>query len=605
LHKKNNPAVIPIPDPGSLFKQIHWLWNNIGRWKPLFCFGLFLSALTSAMFTINPHLSQELIDEVVTPKNPAPLLPILGEMLLVTIGVQGLRYLMVICMEYSSTMTMTTIREKMFDKVQCQDFKFFQHLKAGNMMNRMTSDLDMMRHSVAWISYQFTDCVCMFLAGVIFLFSLNWELALCMTCVLPFILLVSRLYVGKIRPRQLLLRQKLTNLSISVTENIDGNRVVKAFAREPYEQEHFEALNSDYQKTSVENAVISAHYTPILQAFSNILTIMTLLVGGIFMIRGKMTAGEYMAFSSLTWLLANPFQMLGNLLADLQRFHAAANMIMEIEESKPSIVDKPGAVAIPSRPLGGIEFKNVTLEIEGQKILDDISFKVSPGETLGILGATGSGKTSLVDMLLRFYEPTSGQVLLDGVDIQHYTMSSLRQHIGMAMQEVFLFSDTIDGNIAYGNPEMSDEDIKKAAFQSNSDDFIKHLDQKYDTIVGERGVGLSGGQKQRIALARALAIHPSVLILDDTTSAVDSETEEFIRGQLNTLDEGTGRPPCTKIIIAARITSFQGASQILVMQNGKITERGTHEELVKNENGFYHYIYDLQIGQGKRGLEIN
>jgi ATP-binding cassette subfamily B protein len=320
------------------------------------------------------------------------------------------------------------------------------------------------------------------------------------------------------------------------------------------------------------------------------LTIVTLVVGGIFMIQDKLTPGQYMAFSSMTWMLANPLSMLGNLLADFQRFSVAAKQILDIVESKCSIEDRPGAIELKDRARGEVEFRHVNFDIDGRRILSDINFKIGAGDTIGILGSTGSGKTSLINMLLRFFEPTEGEVLLDGVNIQKYTLSSLRRQVGLAMQEVFLFSDSVRNNIAYGRPDLPLDDVAKYAAQANAQ-FVSKLEDGYETLVGERGVGLSGGQKQRIALARALAIYPAILILDDTTSAVDSETETYIQDQLAHLDN-----PCTKIIIAQRITSFRSAKFILVMEDGKITEMGTHKDLVNN-GGFYQKIYDLQIGK--------
>jgi ATP-binding cassette subfamily B protein len=263
-------------------------------------------------------------------------------------------------------------------------------------------------------------------------------------------------------------------------------------------------------------------------------------------------------------------------------------MLREVVEAPKGFSDAPGAVEIPNRPQGGIEFRDVNLVINGNTILEDISFKAGPGETIGILGSTGAGKTSLINLLTHFYEPDSGEVLLDGVEIRKYTLSSLRRYIGLAMQDVFLFSDSVKGNIAYGRPALDEETIMKRASQSDAHSFIGKMDGGYETLVGERGVGLSGGQRQRIALARALAVEPAILILDDTTSAVDSETEQYIQNQLRNMDF-----PCTKIIIAQRISSFRGASQILVMDKGRIVERGTHEKLLANR-GFYHHIWSLQ-----------
>jgi ATP-binding cassette subfamily B protein len=570
---------------------IKWLWKYIGPRRPRLIAGLILTAITSGTLFINPMLSQHLIDDVVIPRNTAPLLRLLLIMLGVQITRLSLRYVMIILMELSSTDTMTDIRRKMYDVIQEQDYRFLNRLRTGNLMTRMTSDLDMIRHSVAWISYQFVDAVVLFTSSLTFLMFVNWKLALCLAAVTPVILYLSRRFVGRIRPRFVLLRKKLTELSTGVTENIDGNRVVKAFAREEYEQARFEKHNADYRDTSVENALISAKYQPLLELLSQILLVITLLVGGLFLIKGELTPGQYLSFSSLTWTLAMPLRMLGMLLADLQRFHAAGTMIMEVVNADPGISDHNDAIRLV-RPSGRIDFKNVSFEIDGNKILQEVSFTAEPGQTIGILGSTGAGKTSLVNMLLRFYEPTTGEVLIDGANVNRYTLSSLRRHIGLAMQDVFLFSDSVKGNIAYGRPELEEEVIYERAIQADADDFIRRMEDGYETLVGERGVGLSGGQRQRISLARALAVKPAILILDDTTSAVDSETEQYIQGQLRGLDFS-----CTKIIIAQRISSFRGADQILVMDKGRVIERGSHEELLANK-GFYHHIWTLQNNAG-------
>ncbi|MDR1220894.1 MAG: ABC transporter ATP-binding protein/permease [Treponema sp.] len=551
--------------------------------------GLVLSAFSSAMIVINPMLSQHLIDDVILPQNTEPLLRILGIMLIVQVLRLSLRYLMIVILELNSTDVMTNIRQRMYDIIQNQDYKFLDQFRTGNLMTRMTSDLEMTRHSLAWISYQMVDSISLFGSAFIFLLFINWKLALCLAVTTPVILFISNRFIRHFRPRTMLLRKKLTELSAKVMENIGGNRVVKAFAREEYEKEQFERHNADYRDTSYGNALISAKYQPLLDLLSQLLPVITLAVGGVFLIDGSMTPGQYMAFSSLTWALSNPLRMLGMLLADLQRFHAAAVMIIEVFESKSRIVDKPDAIKL-IRPSGRIEFKQVYFSIDGNPILEDISFKAEPGQTIGVLGSTGAGKTSLINMLLRFYEPTSGVVSLDGVSVDKYTLSSLRRRVGLAMQDVFLFSDSVEGNISYGRPELDHDSIRMRAVQADADSFVNKMEDGYNTLVGERGVGLSGGQKQRISLARALAVKPAVLILDDTTSAVDSETERYIQEQLRNLDF-----PCTKIVIAQRISSFRGADLILVMDKGRIVERGTHEELLANK-GFYHYIWTLQYG---------
>jgi ATP-binding cassette subfamily B protein len=557
-----------------------------------FAAAMFLSAITSGMLIINPMLSQKLIDDVITPGNTGPLVPILVIMFIVQVVRLVMRYIMHMLLERESCTAMTVIRKDMFQMIQGQDYRFLGKFPTGNLMTRMTQDLDRVRHTVAWVSFAFMDSVATFAFALTFLIFINWRLALCLAAVTPVILLVSARFIRIIRPRFVLLREKLTRLGTAVTENIDGNRVVKAFAREDHEIKNFETHNADFRDISSGNAVIAARYQPVMDLLSNLLGIITLIAGGIFLINGQLSGGQYLAFSSLTWALANPLRMLAVILADFQRYNATASMLREVVESPKGFSDAPGAVELAERPAGAIEFRNVSLEINGNTILDNISFKANAGDTIGILGSTGSGKTSLVNLLTRFYEPTSGEVLLDGVDVRKYTMSSLRRHIGMAMQEVFLFSDSVKNNIAYGRPDLDGETIQRRALQADADGFIRDMENGYDTLVGERGVGLSGGQRQRIALARALAVSPAILILDDTTSAVDSETEQYIQQQLRGLDF-----KCTKIIIAQRISSFRGASQILVMDKGRIVERGLHQELLANK-GFYHHIWCLQYNAG-------
>jgi len=578
-------------------EQIIWVWNYMKGKRAVFMFGLFLDIVTAAMRVINPMLGLKIIDEVIIAGNKEPLIPLLVIMMIVQLSRLGLYYLMVIMMEIASTDVMTRLRRDMYETVQWQDFKFLSRFPTGNLMTRMTQDLDRLRHTVAWVSYQFIGAIALFAATFIFYLYLNWRLAVCLVAVTPFILFISRRFVKRIRPRFQLLRQKLTDLGTAVTENIDGNRVVRAFAREEHEKEKIEKHNANFRDISCENALIAAKYQPFLETASQFLMVIMLVVGGFFLIKGWMTPGEYMAFSSLTWALSMPMWMLGPLLADLERYTSAGEMIREVVESDKGISDISGAVELSERPQGKIEFRDIKLTINGSVILEDINFTARAGSTIGLLGSTGSGKTSLINLLARFYEPDYGAVLLDGQDIRRYTLSSLRRYIGLAMQDVFLFSDSAKGNISYGRPDMSEETIKKRAEQADADSFISAMGDGYNTLVGERGVGISGGQRQRIALARALAVEPAILVLDDTTSAVDSETEAYIQHQLEKLDF-----PCTKIIIAQRISSFRKADLILVMDKGKIIERGTHETLLA-QHGYYHKIWSLQNNAGIEAMK--
>lgn len=560
----------------------------MGKKRHLFVIGLILSAVTSAMLIINPMLSQRLIDEVITPQNTALLLPLLGAMMAVQLVRLSLRYIMVICLEKNSQQMLDDIRRKMFDVIQNQDHIFFNRIRTGDLMTRMTNDLDMIRHSLAWISYMSVDSIIIFLVTLIYLFTVNWKLTLCLAAITPFILIITRVFSKIIHPMYVTLRARLSSLNTVAQENIEGNRVVKAFAREEFEKQKFDEKNQEFRESNLKATYVGVKFTPVIDLLSQSLTVITLLAGGIFMMNGELTAGEMMAFSSLTWALANPLKNLAMIINDIQRFSASSSMIIEIFYAQPTIVDHAAAKEPDHRLHGEISFDHVNLKASGHTILEDIDIHVPAGHTLGVMGTTGSGKTSLVNLLNRFYDVSSGSVSIDGIDVREIPLNSLRRSVSMAMQDVFLFSDTVEGNIAYGDTSMTFDEVRACAKAADADGFINRMQDGYDTLIGERGVGLSGGQRQRISLARAIAMKPSVLILDDTTSAVDMETEKYIQHQLRNLPF-----PCTKVMIAQKVSSVQDADEIIILDEGKIIERGTHEELLE-KRGYYYGIWALQ-----------
>ncbi len=580
--------------------KLEWLWFNMKGTRVLFIFAVLGTLLYNVMQLTVPYFSSRIVDTFLTgdrarqnlEEQPELFYRLVIMMILITVARVVIVYLDVITYESISQKVLYKIRNFLYDKIQRQDMKFYSTYRTGDLMTRVTGDLDAVRHMVAWVSRIIIESFSLYFATAVYLFIMNWKLALAVMILSPVIFFIIIKFRAEIAPKHALLREKLAQMNTNAQENISGNRVVKAFAREDYEIDKFDESNKDYRDTNKATQRTWLKYYPYIESCANLLAVILLLVGGIFLIRGSLTMGEYVAFSGLIWAISNPMRSMGGVMNEFQRFSAASAKVMEIYFSEPEIKDKENAVSHPEPFKGKIEFRHVSFMYSDGKlpVLRDISFTAEPGETVAIMGETGCGKTSLIHLIPRFYEPTDGEVLIDGVNVQDYKLHELRKNIGLATQDVLLYSDTIEGNIAYGVTHLTPERVVKFARYASANDFVSKMPEGYDTIVGERGVGLSGGQKQRISLARALAVEPSILILDDTTSAVDMETEKEIQHSLRELDF-----KCTKIIIAQRISTTMYADKILVLQHGRITESGTHEELIK-KGGYYADLVRLQTG---------
>ena len=560
---------------------------------------LFMTMIGQIMYLTNPIFGRKIVDTFIYNDNAAENL-VSGRRLLIMLCLGMVVFTLVrTVIQFSSNMLyevcsqgmLSKIRNYLFANVQKQDMTFYDRSSTGDIMTRLSGDLDMVRHSVAWIIKALLESIVLFTTSTVYFFILDPVMAICLLALTPLIFIISGIFRKDVGPKYVDLRERLSKLNTAAQENIAGNRVVRAFAREDYEIDRFSEKNKEYSEANKNAAMTWLKYFPYIETTAQGLTVVQLIAGGIFVITGRLTIGEYVAFRGLIWSLSNPMRNVGALINDLQRFMASASKIVEVYYSRPFIVNRSDAKEMSEKLRGGVEFKNVSFSYDGTPVLKDVSFKINAGETVAIMGETGSGKTTLVNMIPRLYDPKRGEVLVDGVNVRFIKLETLRRNIGMAMQDVLLWSDTIDGNIAFGNSDMPEEDVHRFAHAADADNFIANLSDGYETIVGERGVGLSGGQKQRISLARALAVRPAILILDDTTSAVDLETEKHIQENLAALDF-----KCTKIIIAQRISSAKDADKIIILKDGKISETGTHEELLKNENGYYSEIYRLQQG---------
>lgn len=573
-----------------------WLWKNMEGCRAIYITALCLTVVCQSMYIITPYFTQQITDTFIINDNALQNLQEHSDlfifMLVAMVGFTllrcGIQYGSNMMYEHSSQTLIYRVRKVLFKKIEEQDAAFYNVYRTGDIMTRVSSDLDMVRHSIAWIIKTMVECVVLFSASLIFFFTMDWLMALCLIALTPVIMFITWLFKRKAGPVYVDLREKLSRMNTAAEENISGNRVVKAFAREDYEIGRFDKFSREYSAANKKAAFMWLKFFPFLETTAQSLSVVMIVAGGLFVVFGRITMGQYAAFSGLIWTLSNPMRTLGNIVNDLQRFSASANKIIEIYYGSPRIVDRNDAVDKPDRFDGRVEFDHVSFSYGNAEILKDISFTVEPGEAVVIMGETGSGKTTLAELIPRIYNVDSGEVRVDGISVNRLKLKQLRKNIGVATQDVLLYSDTIDGNISFGRSDMPEEDVVKYAKDADADGFIRRLSDGYDTIVGERGVGLSGGQKQRISLARALAVKPAILILDDTTSAVDLETEKHIQQSLAALDF-----PCTKIIIAQRISTAKYADKIIVLKDGKILEQGTHEELIK-QNGYYREVYDLQ-----------
>lgn len=600
------------PNRNQQASNLRWILPYCKPDLPRVLGAVLLFIVNDTMALIIPLITGVIVDQVITGGHADMLTRLCLIMIVFTLIRVGSRYGYQMFMERFGQNTIFRLVSDQYEKLHQLDFTYFNHTRVGDIMSRMTSDTDAMRHFLSWTTYNILDCVVMFVGAICVMFVIDWRLALALACVTPFIWFFARQLSSHARPLFLDIRNSLASLNSMVEENIEGNRVVKAFVREDYETEKFDERNDDYMRKNMAQAYNSRRYLPWLDGCSFSLQLITLVFGGWLVINGYMTLGNLVSFNSFLWMIDGPVRQFGWLLNDLQRFNASCVKIRRLLTAKSRIVEKPDAeesvkqavtiqsqvgqqrAAAPDRISGEIRFDHVSFAFPDDPntpILKDIDFFVPAGTKLGILGETGAGKSTLVNLISRFYDPTVGHVVIDGIDARDWPLTTLRSQVCVVAQDTFLFSDTIGGNIAFGAGNNRDENyIRRMAAIAGADGFIRSMPEGYNTVVGERGVGLSGGQKQRLSLARALADDPAILIMDDTTSAVDMETEAEIQRHLKEMGGSK-----TIITIAHRISSIKDADLILVLEHGQIVERGDHASLVKS-HGRYWEIYKKQLG---------
>ena len=555
--------------------------------KLLLIFGTISMVLIILIDQITPMLQKIIVDRGILNKEYSIIIPILLIFLLITLFKAIFGYIKEFIYDYISAKVHYNIRTELFDHIQRFEFDFFDKTNTGELMSRIGEDVENIWQTISFGLRLFVENVLYFTFSTIILFYLNWKLTLiCLLILSPIGILAVKLEKN-LNEGYEEISDKTVEINTRAQENISGVRLVKAFSREKYEIKRFLYLNKDYYNLNIKQADTISKSFPLIEFLSNITLIVMIIVGGYFVLIDEITLGTLVAFSGYIWNLIWPMRQIGWLMDILSRNKASAMKINNIFDRFTKINSEEGIEI--NKVKGDIEFNNVSFKYDDEVILKNINLKIKSGSTVAIMGETGSGKTTLLSLIGRYYDATEGHVNIDGINVRDIKLSSLRKNMAVVQQDTFLFSDTVENNLRFGKINASINEIKEGAEKACSLEFIEEFDNGLDTEIGERGVGLSGGQKQRLSIARAIIRNAPILILDDSTSALDMETEHNLLKNLNKIKKGK-----TTILVAHRISAVKNADLIIFMKNGEITEMGTHDELISKGNNYYN-VYKEQF----------
>ena len=551
--------------------------------------------LVLALNAIIPQLIRWIIDSGINNKEMDVLTWSVLLLLGLTLFKGVFNFLMGIWSETASQNVAYDIRKELQIKFTQLSFAFHDKAETGELLSRAIQDVERVRFLTGRATLRIIDGIMVLVLTAVILISMNFRLALIVLLLMPFLVLQALNYGARYRPLSLQIQKQLARLTTVVEQNLRGSRIVKAYTQEQQEINRFEKENNEWLQLSTRAARMQAINTPLLFFIANLSTFATILYGGYQVITGTLSVGEVIAFITYISQMIDPIRRLGMIIPAVAIAGSAAERIFDIMDTNPEVKDDPNAIVLP-RVSGEVIFEDIYFSYGNRMILSDINLEAKPGQVIALIGATGSGKTSLVNLVPRFYDPSSGTIKVDGIDIRTITLNSLRSQIGIVLQDSTLFAETNKNNILFGCEGASEIDVVNAAKAAQAHDFIVNLPQGYDTNIGERGATLSGGQKQRIAIARALLLDPRILILDDATSSVDTETENLIQLAMSKLIQNR-----TTFIIAHRLNTIINADSIFVLEKGQIVARGNHQDLIQTST-IYQDIYKTQFKSQETSL---
>jgi ATP-binding cassette, subfamily B, multidrug efflux pump len=548
--------------------------------------------LVSGANLATPLLIGRAIDEGIAPRRLGVIFVVVGWLVGLALARALFTFLQGYLAERASQGVAYDLRDALFERIERLSFSYYDRVQTGQLVTRLTSDVEQIRTFAGSGVVQLANAVVMMIGTTVLLLYLDWQLALVALAIVPILAVLLVRFVSRIRPLFREVQQTLGRLNTVLQEDLLGVRVIRAFAREDYETARYASVNEELLEKNLTTVRVFSNNFPFVFLFANLGTLAIIWFGGWQVIGGRLSVGDLVAFNTLLGFMLFPILTIGFLSASISRAGASSQRVFDVLDAPLDVKDAPDASVL--LPLScRVDFDDVSFRYPGsaRDILAGVSFTARPGQTVAVLGTTGSGKSTLVNLIPRFYDVTGGAVRVDGNDVRDVTLSSLRSQIGIVLQETRLFSGTVRDNVAFGKPDATDEEIVAAAEAAQAGEFIRALSDGYDTVIGERGIGLSGGQRQRIAIARALLIDPRLLILDDSTSAVDAETEAAIQETLDRLMREKHR---TVFVIAQRVSTVRDADLILVLDEGSIAASGTHEELLR-ESELYNEILGSQL----------